>query len=130
MAKKNPKDHLFLLDLAACLVDEAATIEDEAAAAKERIRARKLLLKAKELGNNSTLLLNLLQLLPEDGIVKYENTPADQALRAAEAAFAKRDYDDAIKNYSRVLETDPKNYSAVWRLLFFQGRLRQLCRMV
>ncbi len=34
-------------------------------------------------------------------------------MRAAEAAFAKRDFDEAIKNYSRVLETDPKNYSAV-----------------
>ena len=113
LAKKNPNDHQVLLGLAVGLVDEAATIEDEAAAAKERIRARELLLKARELGNSSTLLQNLLQLLPEDGIVKYENTPADQAMRAAEAAFAKRDFDEAIKNYSRVLETDPKNYSAV-----------------
>ena len=114
LAKKNPKDHQVLLGLAVGLVDEAATIEeDETAAAKERIRARELLLKARELGNNSTLLQNLLQLLPEDGIIKYENSPADRAMRAAEAAFAKRDFDEAIKNYSRVLETDPKNYSAV-----------------
>jgi len=113
LAKKNPKDHQVLLGLAVGLVDEAATIEDEGASAKERIRARELLLKARELGNNSTLLQNLLQLLPEDGIVKYENSPADRAMRAAEAAFAKRDFDGAIKNYSRVLETDPKNYSAV-----------------
>lgn len=113
LAKKNPKDHQALLGLAVGLVDKAATIEDEAAAAKERIRARTLLLKAKELGNNSTLLQNLLQLLPEDGLVKYANTPADQAMRAAEAAFAKRDFDEAIKNYSRVLDTEPKNYSAV-----------------
>src|SRR5579864_5572246 len=65
LAKKNPKDHQVLLGLAVGLVDEAATIEDEGAAAKERIRARELLLKARELGNNSTLLQNLLQLLPE-----------------------------------------------------------------
>jgi len=45
--------------------------------------------------------------------VKYANTPADQAMRAAEAAFARHDFEEAIKNYSKVLEYDPKNYGAV-----------------
>ena len=56
---------------------------------------------------------NLLQNLPEDGVVKYEKTPADQAMRAAEAAFARRDFEEAIRNYTKVLEYDPKNYGAV-----------------
>jgi tetratricopeptide (TPR) repeat protein len=113
LAMKSPDDRDVLLGLAGCLISEAATLDDANAATKERVRARQLLLKAKRLGQKSGLLENLLQTIPEDGVVKYENTPADKAMRAAEAAFARHDFEEAIKNYSKVLETDPKNYSAV-----------------
>lgn len=113
LALKNPDDRDVLLGLAGCLVSEAATLDDENAATKERVRARQLLLKAKQLGKKSALLENLLQTIPEDGVVKYENTPADKAMRAAEAAFVRHDFEEAIKNYSKALEYDPKNYSAV-----------------
>jgi tetratricopeptide (TPR) repeat protein len=112
LALKSPDDRDVLLGLGACLVAEAATLDDENAATKERVRARQLLLKAKKLGSTAPLLENLLQMLPEDGVVKYENTPADQAMRAGEAAFARHDFEEAIKNYTKVLEYDPKNYSA------------------
>jgi tetratricopeptide (TPR) repeat protein len=112
LALKSPDDRDVLLGLAVCLVAEATTLDDQDAATKERVRARQLLLKAKQLGQKSPLLENLLQMLPEDGVVKYENTPADQAMRAAEAAFARHDLEEAIKNYSKVLEYDPKNYGA------------------
>src|SRR5579864_4320615 len=113
LALKSPDDRDVLVGLAGCLVSEAATLDDQDAASKERMRARQLLLKAKKLGSTAPLLENLLQMLPEDGMVKYQNTPADQAMRAAEAAFARHDFEEAIKNYSTVLEYDPKNYSAV-----------------
>jgi tetratricopeptide (TPR) repeat protein len=113
LALKNPDDRDVLLGLGVCLVSEASTLDDSDAAAKERVRARQVLLKAKKLGNKAALLENILQMLPEDGVIKYETTPADQAMRAAEAAFAKRDYEEAIKNYSKVLEYEPKNYGAV-----------------
>ena len=113
LALKSPDDRDVLLGLGACLVAESSTLDDENAAAKERIRARQVLLKAKRLGNTSPLLENMLQTIPEDGVVKYEKTPADQAMRAAEAAFARRDFEEAIKNYTKVLEYDPKNYGAV-----------------
>lgn len=112
LALKSPDDRDVLLGLGVCLVSEASTLDDQDAATKERVRARQVLLKAKNLGNTAPLLENLLQMLPKDGVMKYENTPADQAMRAAEAAFSKRDFDEAIKNYSKVLEHDPKNYSA------------------
>src|SRR5262249_51928916 len=83
------------------------------AAARERLRARKLLLKSKSLGQTSALLENMLQTIPEDGEVNYQNTPADQAMKAGEAAFSRRDFDEAIKQYSKVLEYDPKRYAAV-----------------
>jgi tetratricopeptide (TPR) repeat protein len=113
LALKSPDDRDVLLGLGVCLVSEAATLDDQNAASKERIRARQVLLKAKKLGSTAPLLENLLQMLPEDGVGKYENTPADQAMRAAEAAFARHDFEEAIKSYSKVLEYDPKNYSAV-----------------
>jgi len=113
LALKGPDDRDVLLGLGVCLVSEAATLDDQDVASKERVRARQVLLKAKKLGSTSPLLENLLQILPEDGVVKYANTPADQAMRAAEAAFARHDFEEAIKNYSKVLEYDPKNYGAV-----------------
>jgi len=111
LAAANPKDADVLMCLAAGLVGRAATVDD-AAATKDRIRARELLLKAKELGQTSSLLENLLQLLPPDGKVNYSQDPADQAMKEGEAAFAKRDFPAAIKAYSKVLELQPKNYSA------------------
>jgi tetratricopeptide (TPR) repeat protein len=116
LAAKNPNDDNVLLGLAGCLVAHAATLSDTQAAGKERLRARELLTKAHKLGNNSSLLQNLLQILnglPEGGQIKYsENAAADEAMRAAEAAFAQQNYDEAIKNYSRALELDPKNSAA------------------
>jgi tetratricopeptide (TPR) repeat protein len=115
IVKQNPGDSETLLGLAACLVNHSATVQDTDAAAKERMRARDLLLKAQHLGNNSNLLQNLLQLLQASSTeqIKYSDNPeADQAFRLAEAAFAKRDFAEAIKNYSKALELDPGNYSA------------------
>jgi tetratricopeptide (TPR) repeat protein len=112
LAKANPKDSGVLVGLAASLVSQAATIDDESAAAKVRVRARKVLLQAQALGDNSTLTQNLLQLLPEDGIIHYSKDPANAAMRDGEAAFSRRDFDQAIKAYSRALELNPKNYSA------------------
>ena len=111
LAAANPKDADVLLGLAAGLVSHAATVDD-VAAAKDRVRARELLLKAKDLGEHNNLLENLLQMLPPDGKLNYSQDPADQAMKEGEAAFAKRDFPAAIKAYSKVLELQPKNYSA------------------
>jgi len=114
LAKQKPDDAEVLFAWGACLVDHSATVSDEAAAAQERVQARQLLLRAKELGNNSGLLLNLLEMLPEDGFVHHaNNADIDQAMRDGEAAFAKNDYDAAIAAYSRAYQADPKMYAAV-----------------
>jgi tetratricopeptide (TPR) repeat protein len=115
LVKENPGDNETLLALATCLVNHSATSQDADAAAKERLRARDLLMKAKELGNNSNLLQNLLQLLQASnaGQIKYSDNPeADKEFRVAEAAFARRDFAEAIVHYSKALELDPQNYSA------------------
>jgi tetratricopeptide (TPR) repeat protein len=111
--QKDPKDAEVTVALAASLVDHAATLSDLQAAAKERLRARDLLERS---GSTSPLAENLLQLLqqmPESGAIHFsENPAAEQAMRAGEAAFSARNFDEAIKQYSRALEIEPKNYSA------------------
>jgi tetratricopeptide (TPR) repeat protein len=117
LVKTNPKDDVMLVALAACLVDHAATLSDQELAGKERLRARDLLDKAWDLGNTSTMAMNLSQLLrqlPESGAIKFSDNPqVEQAIRAGEAAFSRRDFDEALRNYSNALELEANNYSAV-----------------
>ena len=116
LAQKDPKDSEVLVALAASLVEHAATLTDGDAAAKERFRARDLLQKAWGLGNSSPLAENLRQLLeelPANGAIKFSDNPAvEQAMNAGEAAFARRDFDEALKDYAKALEFDPTNYTA------------------
>lgn len=116
LVKSNSKDDELLVALAACLVTHAATLTDPDAAAKERFRARDLLDQAWKLGNTSTLAQNLSHLLkelPASGAVKFSDNPeVDQIMQAGEAAFASRDYPEAIKDYTRALDLEPKNYPA------------------
>jgi tetratricopeptide (TPR) repeat protein len=52
--------------------------------------------------------------MPDGVATEFSENPAvDQAMRAGEAAFSRRDYDEAIKNYSRAMELEPGNYAAV-----------------
>ena len=88
LAKQNPDDADVLFGLGACLVDHSATLPDEEAAKKERVRARGYLQRAKELGNTSTLLLNLLELIPADGSIRHQdNADVDKAVQAGEACL-------------------------------------------
>ena len=114
--KANPRDDQMMVILAACLVDHAATLTDQDAAGKERLRARDLLNASWSLGNTSTLARNLSDLLkglPESGAVTFSgNAQADQAIRSGEAAFSRRDYDEARKHYLQALQWDPRSYTA------------------
>ncbi len=116
LAQKNPKDDQVLVALAASLVEHAATLNDTGAAGQERFRARDLLQRAWGLGNTSPLAENLRQLLeelPASGAIKFSDNPAvQQAMKAGEAAFARRDFDEALKDYSKALELEPSNYLA------------------
>jgi tetratricopeptide (TPR) repeat protein len=116
LVKADPKDDEMLVALAASLVEHAATLQDEEAAGKERLRARDVLNKAWDLGNTSRLTMNLLQLLrqlPASGAIKFsDDRRVEQAMHAGEAAFSRRDFAEALKNYAKALELEPTNYSA------------------
>jgi len=116
LTQTNPKDDEMLVALAACLVEHAAAVTDQEAAGKERLRARELLDAAWKLGNTSTLAMNLSQLLkqlPETGAIKFSDNPqVEQFMRVGEAAFSRRDFDEALAEYSKALELEPENYTA------------------
>jgi tetratricopeptide (TPR) repeat protein len=114
LAKKNPDDAGALTGLGICLVHHASTLGDTDAGTKERVRARAILLRAKQLGSTNGVMLNLLDIIPLDGSIRHDPNPeVDKAFQAGEAAFARRDFDEAIKNYSQALELDPKNYASI-----------------
>jgi len=116
LVRTNPNDDQMLVALAACLVEHAATLGDHSAGGRERLRARDLLDQAWKLGNHSTLAMNLSDLLknlPENGTLTFSDNPqVETAMEAGESAFSRRDFDEAIKDYSGALELDPKNYTA------------------
>jgi Flp pilus assembly protein TadD len=116
LVQNNPQDAELLADLAAALIDHAATLTDQDAAARERFRARDLVQRAWELGNASPLAENLRQLLrdlPANGAIRFSDNPAvERVIDAGEAAFARRDFDEALADYAKALELEPTNYSA------------------
>jgi tetratricopeptide (TPR) repeat protein len=117
LAEKDPRDGEVLVALAACLVGHGATLTDADAAAKERFRAKDLVRKAWGLGYASPLEENLRQLLgelPASGAIKFSDNPEVQkAMLAGEAAFSRRDFEEALKEYGKALELEPANYAAV-----------------
>jgi tetratricopeptide (TPR) repeat protein len=116
LVRKNPKDDEMLVALSASLIDHAATLTDQDAAAKERFRARDILQKAWALGNASVLAENLRQLLrelPANGALRFSDYSAvQQIMLAGEAAFSRRDYNEALNAYAKALELEPANYPA------------------
>ena len=113
LAKQSPGDAEVLFGYGACLIDHSATVEDPEAARAERLQARELLLQAKQLGLNSGLLENLLELSPADGSLRYPGKPeVVTEIQAGEAEFVKNNYLEAIEHYSNAFKLDPQNYPA------------------
>jgi tetratricopeptide (TPR) repeat protein len=115
-SRKNPNDIPVLECLAESLLAHAATLPDQEAAGKERIRAKQLIDSAIQLGDQSQLAQNLadtMKNLAATGEMRFaDQAEVDAAMKAGDAAFAKNDFDEAIKNYSHALELDPKMYTA------------------
>jgi tetratricopeptide (TPR) repeat protein len=58
-------------------------------------------------------LRQLLQNLPANGEIRFSDNPAvERIMNAGEAAFARRDFDEALAAYAKALELEPTNYSA------------------
>lgn len=111
---KYPRDVGAHEALGASLLSRADTQADPEKRKADRKRARAELLRAQELGDHSDLCKVLLAGIPEDGgDPAFSNDKEVQAAMArGEAAFAKADWNEAIKQYSRAFELDPRLYLA------------------
>ncbi len=84
-------------------------------ALRVRARARNSFLKAKELGKSEPIVDGLIQSILPDGSGGNDfsqNDEANDLMVEAEALFSQGKLDDALKNYQKALQLDPKSYEA------------------
>ncbi len=116
-----PMNAEMQLNLGFALVGQAANTKDDAQRKAVRIRARNAFIKAIELGKD-TLGASKLQLakglvdgIPADGAGGNsfsQNDEANNLMVEAEAFFSQGKLDNALKNYQKALQLDPKLYEA------------------
>ncbi len=113
LAADHPDDATVKENWAFSIVAHAATLPDAELRKKARIRARSIALQALKQGDNSAAVQRLL-LIPGDGseATFSDRKEVDDAMRAAEADFARGDLDKARTGYLRGLLLDPNNYYA------------------
>jgi len=113
LVDKNPQDFVVKEHWAYSILQYSATLSDPEERRRQRIRARELAVDAQKLGDQSDLMQVLLSIPPDGSEPKFsDRKDVDDAMRSAEASFARGDYDSARAGYQHVLELDPKNYDA------------------
>ncbi len=115
LAAAEPDDAETRFYLGFALVAQANNTRDDAARRALRVRARNAFVKSKELGNTEPLVDALIQSLPPDGSDAggfSQNAEANRLMRDAEALFAQGKLDEALADYQRALQLDPKIYEA------------------
>ncbi|HEV2912360.1 MAG TPA: tetratricopeptide repeat protein [Pyrinomonadaceae bacterium] len=108
----NPETHFYL---GFGLVAQSNVTKDEATRRALRVRARNSFIKSKELGNNEPLVDALIQsILPDgsEGKAFSQHAEANKLMVEAEAFFSQGKLEEALKNYQRALQLDPKLYEA------------------
>ncbi len=113
LSADHPSDKVLKERWAWCLFQYATTLSDPEQRKKTLTKAHAVALEANKLGDNSQLLMMLLQ-LPVDGSEKEYSTKKEvnEILKAAEADFVRGDLDKAKAGYLRALALDPTNYDA------------------
>lgn len=91
----------------------AATLSDADLRKKARVRARSIAVEVQKLGDKSPMAQLLLQIPVDGSEPSFSNQKdVDDAMKAAEADFARGDLDKAREGYLRALLLDPNNYQA------------------
>ena len=112
-AEPDNADMQFYLGFA--LIAQAINTKDEVQRKALRVRARATFVKAKELGVQEPLVIALISSIPPDGsegAAFSENIAANSLMTEAEAFFAQGKLDEALADYKKALELDPKLYHA------------------
>jgi tetratricopeptide (TPR) repeat protein len=97
------------------LIAQANNTRDEVQRKALRLRARATFVKSKELGNQVPLVDALIHSIPLDGsegAAFSQNIAANSLMTEAEAFFAQGKLDQALNDYQKALELDPKLYHA------------------
>lgn len=121
LAEKYPRDGSVVARYGLALFLTWPSVTDPQKRKERLAKARALLVRAKELGLDDRLPADLIDgmiasVQPDGSLLNNtrmsENEEAEREMRTAEAAFAKDDYDGALKHYGRALQLDPKLYEA------------------
>lgn len=112
-AEPNDADSQYYLGFA--LLAQSIVTPDAATRKALRVRARAAFVRSKELGVREPNVDGLIQNLPPDGAddkAFSRNTEANDLMNQAEAFFSQGKLDDALVNYQKALQLDPKLYEA------------------
>ena len=115
LAAKYPEDREVFKTYGFLMIGQTAYVKDAAARKEARRRGRELLVKAQKLGADDALLRSMLEAVPPDGgddAKLSTKKEAEDAMREGEAAFAKKDFGQAIEMYQLALLLDPNLYEA------------------
>lgn len=108
----NAEMHFYL---GSALIGQAINTKDPAQRRALRVRARNTFIRSRELHIDEPVLQAMIETLPEDGADAPAFSPNIQAnalMIQAEGLYTQGKRDDALKNYQRALELDPKLYHA------------------
>jgi tetratricopeptide (TPR) repeat protein len=110
-----PKNAEMRFQLGFALIAQANITKDETTEKRLRVRARNEFIKSKELGEPDPLVDALIQGMSPDGSAGPDfskNVKANALMIEAEGYFSQGKMDEALKNYQKALELDPKLYHA------------------
>ncbi|HEX7174779.1 MAG TPA: tetratricopeptide repeat protein [Pyrinomonadaceae bacterium] len=108
----DPETHFYL---GFALIAQANVTKDDAARKALRVRARNAFIRSKELGIQEPVIEALIQNTPADGSdgkTFSQHAEANKLMAEAEALFSQGKLDDALGNYQKALQLDPKIYEA------------------
>ncbi|HWN08695.1 MAG TPA: tetratricopeptide repeat protein [Pyrinomonadaceae bacterium] len=113
VAEPNNSEVHFFLGFA--LIGQANATKDLAQRKTLRVRARAAFMKSQELGKTAPLVYAMIHSLPPDGSegpAFSQNVAANSLMTDAESFFSQGKLDQALNNYQKALELDPKLYHA------------------
>lgn len=116
LLREQPSDTSVLMSLGGVVSDRARQLEPGSTRKTLMKEARTYYLSAQKNGLSDPLITTALAAISEDGtesIAHYSANPAvDRAMKEAEEAFGRHQFDRAIEGYQAVLKLQPTNYRA------------------
>lgn len=116
LAPTNPNSSDFWANYSFALYARSQTLATPEDRRRTRLASKNAAQKAWDLGSRKSLVLELIETIPDDGGAddKFtENPKVDEALREGEAYFGRGEYEKALAAYERAHKLDPKNYEAI-----------------